>query len=142
MTNANYRPCRKGGHRHNQWKNAMARRRKCKKGWRNCAVCGARFYSTHHNVFCSKFYIKEDADKELRKLQRALWLARAERAGHCVSVFFFVTDEYLNTPLNIYGYAAKKIGMNRMLKPRRWMKIWQKVELLCRTYADKFKEAK
>lgn len=49
------KPDLKGGHRHNQWKNAMARRRKCKKGWRNCAVCGARFYSTHHNVFCSKY---------------------------------------------------------------------------------------
>ena len=45
----------KGGHRHNHVRNAMARRHKCKKGWRNCAVCGARFFSTHHNVFCSKY---------------------------------------------------------------------------------------
>ncbi len=45
----------KGGHRHNHVRNAMARRHKCKNGWRNCAVCGARFYSTHHNVFCSKY---------------------------------------------------------------------------------------
>lgn len=50
-----YKPNMKGGHRHNQWKNAMARRRKCKNGWRNCAVCGERFYSTHNNVFCSKY---------------------------------------------------------------------------------------
>ena len=45
----------KGGHRHTHVRNAMAKRHKCKNGWRNCAVCGERFYSTHHNVFCSKY---------------------------------------------------------------------------------------
>lgn len=49
------KPPMKGGHRHNHVRNVMARRRKCKKGWRNCAVCGARFHSTHHNIFCSKY---------------------------------------------------------------------------------------
>ena len=80
-----------------------------------------------------------DAGMRERRLKRALWLARANRAGHCASVFYFVPSEYLNTPLNIYGYANKDIGMERMLKPRRWMKIWQKVERLCRAKAEEYK---
>ena len=80
--------------------------------------------------------------KHNRQTLRALWLARAYRAGHCASVFYFVPSEYLNTPLNIYGYADKDIGMERMLKPRRWMKIWNNVERLCRAKADTFKEDK
>ncbi len=85
--------------------------------------------------------LKADNERQeaiIQATKRALWLARAQRALHCANVFCFVPTTYLNTPLNIYGFADKDIGMNRMLRPCRWTKIWQKVVQLCKAKAAEY----
>jgi len=81
-----------------------------------------------------------DAGMSERRLKRALWLARAERARDKALVFYFAMTERYN--LNINGYSNKEKGHIRM-RPARWWRItWLKVERKCRAMAEKFKEAK
>lgn len=86
-------------------------------------------------------YDKEEADKAFRKLQRALWLARAELADSKVSywcVRFGVESGF--TKVDIYGYSVNTKRKLRTIK--EWFEMWKNVERKCRAKADKFKEAK
>ena len=48
----------------------------------------------------------ESDNKEIRRLKRALWLARAERAREKALVFYFAMTESYN--ININGYSNEK----------------------------------
>ena len=72
-----------------------------------------------------------------RRLKRALWLARAERAADRARIFYF---NDLQTMLDIDGfsYDSKKKKGHKKLTARHWRIIWEKVERKCRAMADKF----
>lgn len=96
-------------------------------------------FMTHFDGGYEAFYPKEEADKEFRKLQRALWLARAQRAKDraiTCNDFAYLGD----TESEINMTLARTWMKCRMLKPSEWSKVWRKVERKCRAYADKFKE--
>lgn len=78
-----------------------------------------------------------NVELELRATQRALWIARAERALSNALIFYFAESDYFI--LNIQGYAQKKDGASRMLNAKKWYKIWKKVERLCRAKAEEYK---
>lgn len=72
-----------------------------------------------------------------KRLKRALWIARAERARDKALVFYFAMTESYN--LNINGYSTKEKGHIRM-RPARWWRItWLKVERKCRAKAEEYK---
>jgi cell division septum initiation protein DivIVA len=75
---------------------------------------------------------------ENRKLKRALWLARAERADDRARIFYF---NDLETMLDIdgYSYDSKKKKGHKKLTARRWRIIWLKVERKCRAKAEELK---
>ena len=69
-----------------------------------------------------------------KRLKRALWLARAERADDRARIFYFGN---IATILDIDGYSydrRKKKG-HKNLTAREWMITWLKVERKCRAKA-------
>lgn len=87
------------------------------------------------HFYCEEVIACESAKK--RRLKRALWLARAERASDRARIFYF---NDLETMLDIDGfsYDSKKKKGHKKLTARRWRIIWEKVERKCRAMADKF----
>lgn len=79
-----------------------------------------------------------DAGMENRRLKRALWLARAERAADRARIFYF---NDLETMLDIDGfsYDSKKKKGCKKLTARLWRIIWEKVERKCRSKAEEYK---
>ena len=73
-----------------------------------------------------------------KRLNRALWLARAERAADRARIFYF---NDLETMLDIDGfsYDSKKKKGHKKLTAREWRIIWLKVERKCREKAEKYK---
>ena len=79
-----------------------------------------------------------DAGMENRRLKRALWLARAERADDRARIFYF---NDLETKVDIDGFSfdrKKKKGCKK-LTARHWRIIWLKVESKCRAKAEEYK---
>lgn len=78
-----------------------------------------------------------DYYQENRKLKRALWLARAERADDRARIFYFA--ETCGIKLNIDGFSIKEKGKTRMCTARFWTLTWLKVERKCQTKAEEYK---
>jgi len=104
----------------------------------NCRNIGAL-----RDFLCQAIDQVDAKDKEIaelesneRRLKRALWLARAERASDRARIFYF---NDLETMLDIDGfsYDSKKKKGHKKLTARRWRIIWEKVERKCRAKADK-----
>ena len=79
-----------------------------------------------------------DANMENRKLKRALWLVRADRADDRARIFYFCDME---TELDIEGfsYDSQKKKGHKKLAARLWRIIWLKVERKCRSKAEEYK---
>ena len=77
-----------------------------------------------------------DAGMRERRLRRALWLARAERASDKARIFYFA--ETCGVKLNIDGYSNKEKGHTRMCTARWWRHTWLKVERKCRAKAESY----
>ena len=79
-----------------------------------------------------------DAGMRERKLKRALWLARADRADDRARIFYF---NDLETKLDIDGfsYDRKKKKSCKKLAARLWRIIWLEVARKCRDKAEKYK---
>ena len=78
-----------------------------------------------------------DAGMENRRLKRALWLARADRASDKAKIFYFA--ETCGVELNIDGFSNKEKGHARMRPARWWRLTWLKVERKCRAESEKYK---
>lgn len=79
------------------------------------------------------------AEKEIRRLKRALWLARAERAEARKNYWYarccHEGDKYL---WSIDGSAVKYIGCIKRTN-FDWLKVWSEVENKCRAKAEEYK---
>lgn len=74
-----------------------------------------------------------------RRLRRALWLARAERAKDRAMMcddFAYLGD----TECDINMTLARTWMKCRLLKSSEWSKVWQEVERKCRAMAERFKD--
>jgi hypothetical protein len=78
-----------------------------------------------------------DAGMENRRLRRALWIARAQRANDKARIFYFA--ETCGVKLNIDGYSNREKGHTRMCTARWWRLTWLKVERKCRAKAEEYK---
>ena len=79
-----------------------------------------------------------DAGMRERRLRRALWLARAERAKDRATTcndFAYLGD----TEREINMTLARTWMKCRMLKPSEWSKVWNNVERKCRAKAEEYK---
>jgi hypothetical protein len=79
-----------------------------------------------------------DAGMRERKMKRALWLARAERAKDRATTcndFAYLGD----TKREINMTLARTWMKCRMLKPSEWSKVWNNVERKCRDKAEEYK---
>ena len=77
-----------------------------------------------------------DAGMENRRLKRALWIARAERASDKARIFYFA--ETCGVTLNIDGFSNKEKGHSRMCTASWWKITWLKVERKCRAKAKEY----
>ena len=89
------------------------------------------------DVQASHYAEMVDAGMRERRLRRALWLARAERASDKARIFYFA--ETCGVKLNIDGYSNKEKGHTRMCTAREWRITWLKVERKCREKAEEYK---
>lgn len=98
------------------------------------------------------FYIKEDStfdrdkhkdllkskDEEICRLQRALWLMRAERAKE--RKFHFDTLDYLGISAVTINFESARTWMTcKTEEPSKWAIIFEKVEQKCRVKAEQYK---
>ena len=90
------------------------------------------------DVQASAYAESVDAGMRERNLKRALWLARAKRAGdRAITCNDFV---YLgDTERNISMTLARTWMKCRLLKPSEWSKVWNNVERKCRAKAEEYK---
>ena len=72
-----------------------------------------------------------DANMEIRKLKRALWLARAERSKSEKDYWGHIYNEDCGE----FNYTI----LSRSLASDEWMRIWHNVELKCRAKAEEYK---
>ena len=81
-----------------------------------------------------------DAGMENRRLKRALWLARAERAYvttllwnvYCYQNNCLYFRDFLNEKCNPFRDLPKKTAME-------WSNLWESIETKCRAKAEKYK---
>ena len=78
-----------------------------------------------------------DAGMRERRLRRALWIARAQRANDKARIFYFA--ETCGVKLNIDGYSNREKGHTRMCTARWWRLTWLKVERKCLKKAEEYK---
>ena len=76
-----------------------------------------------------------DAGMRERRLRRELWLARAERAKEKQQLFYFSLSY---DKLCIDGFFNPSSG-RRELSPKKWIKVFNKVEQKCRAKAEEYK---
>lgn len=80
-----------------------------------------------------------EKDNEIRRLKRALWLARAERAEARKNYWYVRSvHEGDNRLWSIDGSAVKYIGCIKRVN-FDWIKIWSEVECKCRAKAEEYK---
>lgn len=90
------------------------------------------------NVQTRAYAESVDAWIRERRLRRALWLARAERAKDRAMTcddFVYLDD----TECAINMTLARTWMKRRLLKPSEWSKVWQNVERKCRAKAEEYK---
>ena len=81
-----------------------------------------------------------DAGMENRRLKRALWLARAERAYvttllwnvYCYQNNCLYFRDFMNEKCNPFRDLPKKTAME-------WSDLWESIETKCRAKAEKYK---
>lgn len=81
-----------------------------------------------------------DAGMENRRLKRALWLARAERAYvttllwnvYCYQNNCLYFRDFMNEKCNPFRDLPKKTAME-------WSNLWESIETKCRAKAEKYK---
>lgn len=76
-------------------------------------------------------YIAE-AEAELKRTKRALWLARADRAKLLVQLDMEGHYDYI--------VSQESQGKTPKAELDRWYAGWDYAERICRTYAEKFRE--
>ena len=87
------------------------------------------------DVKASAYAEMVDAGMRERRLRRALWLARAERAKEKQQLFHFSLGY---EKLCIDGFYDPYRG-RRELSPKKWIKVFNKVESKCRDKAEQYK---
>lgn len=104
---------------------------------RENAELKAKLESVQASMYCDVV----DANMENRRLKRALWLARAERAnaewGHWATIWFCDTNVELN--INKSSVSQKPYRCTIKRNASIWRNIWSEVERKCRAKAEEYK---
>lgn len=90
------------------------------------------------NIKASHYAEMVDAGMRERRLKRALWLARAERADDRARIFYFSDLESV-LDIDGFSYDSKKKKGCKKLTTRLWRIIWLNVERKCRDKAELYK---
>lgn len=84
-----------------------------------------------------------EKDTEIRRLNRVLWLARANtaRQKHDYFALYNNNSQYLRLNIN-GGYSPDEEGMVTMHTAVEWCMIWKKVATKCHAMAERYGEEK
>lgn len=89
--------------------------------------------------------LRYDNDAEIRKLKRALWLARVTIAHstkykyHRLGYKAEIDPQPHGWSCYINGEVYQTGKMNRRLEPHYWIELWEEVERKCRAKAKEYK---
>lgn len=101
----------------------------------------AEIKSKLESVQASMYCDVVDSNMENRRLKRALWLARAERAhaewGHWATIWFCDTNVELN--INKSSVSQEPYRCTTKRNAAIWRNIWHDVERKCRAKAKEYK---
>ena len=92
------------------------------------------------SVQASAYAESVDAGMENRKLKRAMWLARAERA-HVTTLYWNVYC-YQNNCLYFRDFMPENCNPFRSLPKKtamEWSDLWESIETKCRSKAEEYK---
>lgn len=103
------------------------------------------FYCEFYDSGFPMAYLKDEVDDvlaekntEIRRLRRALWLTRAERAKE--RKFHFDTLDYLGISAVTINFESARTWMTcKTEEPSKWAIIFEKVEQKCRAKAEQYK---
>jgi hypothetical protein len=91
----------------------------------------------------SRYAESVDAGMRERRLKRALWLARAERANE---IHFMWCQLIYDTKYGIVKFNVRKNWWEENVKqgqtlhtPQGWTDVWDKIEYKCRAKAEEYK---
>ena len=90
------------------------------------------------SVQASAYADSVDAGMRERRLRRALWLTRAERADDRARIFYFSDLESV-LDIDGFSYDSKKKKGCKKLTARLWRIIWLNVERKCLKKAELYK---
>lgn len=90
------------------------------------------------SVQASAYADSVDAGMRERRMKRALWIARAERADDRARIFYFSDLESV-LDIDGFSYDSKKKKGCKKLTARLWRIIWLKVERMCRDKAEEYR---
>lgn len=90
------------------------------------------------NVQATAYADSVDAGMRERRLKRALWIARAERADDRARIFYFSDLESV-LDIDGFSYDSKKKKGCKKLTARLWRIIWLNVERKCRDKAEEWR---
>lgn len=83
----------------------------------------------------------DNASKQIRRLKRALWLARAERAeaehAHWATIWFCNTKIDLN--INKSSVSQCTYNSNTFRNASEWRNMWYDIARKCRAKAEEYK---
>ena len=108
------------------------------------------YKTDHHNIqyLCSMYGCEnvEAFHGEIKNIQtkliateRALWLARAERAASWQIHFSLCHNHSIEREFSINGASMPCEGRATMRTAKDWAMIWKKVERLCLKKAEEYK---
>ena len=84
-----------------------------------------------------------DANMEIRRLRRALWISRARSAHNAAMMWEILSDEYLNEAqftIDFRCIGDPDVTEFQMFRGcMDWMKIYENVERKCRAKAEEYK---
>ena len=89
--------------------------------------------------------LRYDKDAEIRRLKRALWIARAESAKNAKCRYHRLAQKEACDP-QPHGWSCYINGevyptgkMTRRFEPHYWCDVWEEVERKCRAKAEQYK---
>jgi hypothetical protein len=86
----------------------------------------------------AQVYLKSEVDKEIRRLKRALWLARASEASKEVN--YWTTQDDSSYAIVDFNVRHETIVSHKSPhhRPYKWLLIWENVERKCLKKAEEF----
>lgn len=111
----------------------------CKKSEVDAAIAELKAENERLKKKMDDYHLMSDIRRaKIKELKRALWLARAERAESEARGWYH-SNAYIIKYDGLHNIKGVLNGKGFKHYPDKWMKLWIKIERLCRAKAEAYK---